>query len=177
MYAETQRQTAGTAKACYVCFKPTTTVLATVNAADFLYTCPTHLSDPGFANIVPSEPSSSTISAEEIAKVKTEWEERQKKKLEREKAEKEKASDTDDDSKKKSNGQNEKATHASKSPQTPGSLGTTSPSPSPSLPKHDRYTLHRDFFDMRQSEHRKRRQAAQAKELAPRLPGAPMGSI
>lgn len=145
MHAETQRQTAGTAKACYVCFKPTTTVLATANAADFLYTCPTHLSDPGFANIVPNEPSSSTISAEEIAKVKAEWEEQQKKKLEKEKAEKEKANDKGDDSKKQSNEQNEKAKHASKSPQMPGSLGT-SPSPVPSLPKHDRYELHRDFF-------------------------------
>ncbi len=145
MQAETQGQTAGTAKACYICHKPTTTVLATINTFDFLYTCPTHLFDSGFANIVPAEPSSSTISAEEIDKVKAEWEEQQKKKLEKEKAEKEKANDKDDDSKNQSTGKNEKATHSSKSPQTPGSLGT-SPSPSPSLPKHDRYTLHRELF-------------------------------
>ena len=145
MWAETQSQTAGTSKTCYACSKPTTTVLATINTTDFLYTCPTHLSDPGFANIVPAEPSPSTISAEEIAKVKAEWEEQQKKKPEKEKAAKEKANDKDDDSKNQSTGKKEEAKHSSKSPQPPGSLGI-SPSPSPSLPKHDRYILHRDFF-------------------------------
>ena len=49
-------------------------------------------------------------------------------------------------------------------------------SPAPPAPTHQRYTLHRDIFALRLAEHRRRRQAAQAKELAPRLPGAPMTS-
>ena len=54
------------------------------------------------------------------------------------------------------------------------------PSPAPS-PKptstHQRYTLHRDFFAMRLAVHRKRRQSAQAKEVAPRLPITPRGPL
>ena len=45
-------QTAGTPRACYVCYKPTTTVLATVNTVDFVYCCDGHLTDPGFATKV-----------------------------------------------------------------------------------------------------------------------------
>ena len=57
----------------------------------------------------------------------------------------------------------------------PGSLSPPSnASPAPAMPTHQRYTLHRDIFALRLAEHRRRRQAAQAKELAPRLPGAPM---
>lgn len=57
------------------------------------------------------------------------------------------------------------------------------PSPSssslstPGTPAHQKYTLHRDIFALRLAEHRKQRQTAQAKELAPRLPGAPRGSL
>jgi len=40
-------------------------------------------------------------------------------------------------------------------------------------PTHKRYSLHRDFFTMRQAEHRRKRQTKQTQELAPRLPGAP----
>ena len=51
------------------------------------------------------------------------------------------------------------------------------PTPVARTPTHQRFTLHRDMFALRLSEHRKRRQAAQAKELAPRFPGAPLGGF
>ncbi|RDX53587.1 DUF1742-domain-containing protein [Lentinus brumalis] len=173
------KRAVGTARACYVCNKPTTTVLATINTVDFLYTCDTHLSDPGFASQVGTSndgvgaggAKKMGLSPEEIAKVKAEWEERQKKKTEKKDKEKDKDKDKDkdDDDNEAKDGEKKKST-------LPGSLSPPSASatPAPATPKHQRYTLHRDIFALRLAEHRRRRQAAQAKELAPRLPGAPL---
>ena len=66
-------------------------MLATINTVDFLYTCDTHLSDPGFASQVGTTndgvgaggAKKMGLSSEEIAKVKAEWEDRQKKKAEK----------------------------------------------------------------------------------------------
>ncbi|KAI0363553.1 DUF1742-domain-containing protein [Pilatotrama ljubarskyi] len=168
------KRAAGTPKACYVCHKPTTTVLATINTVDFVYTCDTHLSDPGFASQVGTSndgvgaggAKKMGLTPEEIAKVKAEWEERQKKKAEKAK-EKEKEKDKDKDANDTSDDK-DKGSGTETDKKVPGSL------PSPSTPTHQRYTLHRDIFALRLAEHRRRRQAAQAKELAPRLPGAPM---
>jgi hypothetical protein len=165
-------QTAATAKACYVCYKPSTTVLATIHTIDFLYTCPGHLTDPNFA-ILLGESSGlgadgskkSGVSAEEIAKVKEEWEERQRIKAEKAK-EKEKKEKEPEEKEKKADDSMDKTSSKT--------LGST---PSTPAPTHQRYSLHRDYFAMRLAEHRKRRQTARAKELAPRLPGAPRGAV
>lgn len=105
--------------------------MATINTVDFLYACPGHLTDPGFATLVStSDVPKVTISAEEIAKVKAEWEEKEKKRKEKEKEkakEKEKEKDSDNKAGEK---------EGSKSPKIPA----TPP------PAHERYTLHRDFF-------------------------------
>ncbi|KAJ7873277.1 DUF1742-domain-containing protein [Mycena olivaceomarginata] len=172
------KRTAGTPKPCYICYKDTTTVLATINTVDFLYTCVVHLSDPGFASPKPA------LSQEDIGKVVAEWEDRQKRKKEKEKADKEKAEKekaekdkdskaTDKDSKDKDKAKDKAGNDSTDSLKVPGSLSPKSPSTA----THERYTLHRDMFSLRQGEHRKRRQAAQAKELAPRLPGAPRGTL
>ncbi|KAI9001318.1 VPS4-associated protein 1 [Trametes punicea] len=178
------KRAVGTPKACYVCHKPTTTVLATINTVDFLYTCDTHLSDPGFASQVGTSndgvgaggAKKMGLSPEEIAKVKAEWEERQKKKAERAK-EKEKDKNKDKDEKDAASTGEDKAKGSGKEADKtlPGSLSppSTSTSPTPPTPTHQRYTLHRDIFALRLAEHRRRRQVAQARELAPRLPGAP----
>lgn len=130
-------QTASTAKACYVCYKPTTTVLATANTVDFLYTCLGHLSDPGFARIVQEDSKpSAAVSVEEIAKVKAEWQEKQKKKQERETKEKEKEKEEED--------AKSRQKEELKVPNPPGSLSMSQSSSS--QPTHDRYILHRDFF-------------------------------
>lgn len=39
-------------RACKVCFKPTTTVLVSLNQADFFYTCAAHLKDASFSEPV-----------------------------------------------------------------------------------------------------------------------------
>ncbi|TRM68410.1 VPS4-associated protein 1 [Schizophyllum amplum] len=184
------KRTTATAKACFVCYKPTTTVLATINTTDFLYTCPGHLTDPSFATQVQGTPGTarSAVSAEEIARVKAEYEDKQKRRQEKDpkaKEDKPAAGDTgsffglfkgagagaENKEKEKEKAEEPKAS----SPAPPGSM-PSSPSPAPATPTHQRYALHRDFFAMRQAEHRKRRQAAQAKELAPRLPHAPWGA-
>ncbi|KAG2158971.1 DUF1742-domain-containing protein [Suillus bovinus] len=162
-----------TAKACYICYKPTTAVLATIDTSDFLYTCTVHLSDHGFATRVLDLESDNKIgiSAEEIAKLREEWEEKQKRK--KEKADKDKDKDKDktagEGEKKEDDGKSEKSS------KVPGSL-PTSGSLSPK-PTHEKYILHRDIFALRVSEHRRRRQTSQAKDLAPRLPGAPSSSL
>ncbi|EIN10374.1 DUF1742-domain-containing protein [Punctularia strigosozonata HHB-11173 SS5] len=178
------KRTAGTSKPCYVCYRPTTTVLSTANTVDWVYTCDGHLKDPGFASplddgaVTPAQKAG--LSAEEIAQVTKEWEERQKRKQqkakEKEKEDKgddKKDDDTDKDKNEKPKERDSSKSSASASPKPPGSAAT-SPSPTPS---HAKYALHRDVFAMRQHEHRKRRQAAQAKELAPRLPSAPMSAL
>ncbi|ESK93711.1 hypothetical protein Moror_1409 [Moniliophthora roreri MCA 2997] len=178
------KRTAGTPKACYVCYKPTTTVLATINTVDFIYTCPGHLSDPGFASQVGEANDGASgarklgLSSEEIAKVKAEWEEKQrlKEKKEKEKEKDDKAKDDKTKDDKKDDKKDDEDEKPKSKPASPTTATPSSPSPSPGA-THQRYTLHRDFFSMRLAEHRKRRQATQAKELAPRLPGAPRSDI
>ncbi|KIM67844.1 hypothetical protein SCLCIDRAFT_106824 [Scleroderma citrinum Foug A] len=158
------KRTVATAKSCFICYKPTTTVLATIDTTDFLYTCPVHLTDPGFTTCV-NEPDTkkASPSAEEIAKVKQEWEEKQKKKKE---TEKEKDKDKDKDKLPEETTQESRAATAAS--------GQSTPAPTPT---HERYVLHRNIFSLRVAEHRRRRQAAQAKTLAPRLPGTPTNTI
>jgi hypothetical protein len=145
-----------------------------VNATDFIYTCVGHLSDPGFASEVKESGEATTnsvASTEEIAKVKEEWEKKQREKREAKKAsEKDKEKPGEKEGKDESKGANVK---------TPGawSESTVSNTPTSTKPSHQRYTLHRDYFAMRQAAHRRRRQVSQAKELAPRLPGAPRGVL
>ncbi|KAF8916878.1 VPS4-associated protein 1 [Mucidula mucida] len=126
------KRTAATPKACYVCYKPTPIVLATINTVDFLYTCESHLKDRDFASQIQDEQSA---SPEEIARVKAEWEEKQKRKKEKEQ---EKAKDKEgDDKDKKDEGDKEK----SKSP-----APASPPAPSTPTATHQRYALHRDFY-------------------------------
>jgi hypothetical protein len=117
-----------------------------------VYTCDNHLSDRGFAS--PFEDANAAVeakkaglSAEEIAKVKEEWEERQKKKAEKEKErekEKEKEKGKDSDQKEEGEKKSKVKEDKDKSTSLPGSL-PSSPSPGPKL-THERYTLHRDYF-------------------------------
>jgi hypothetical protein len=118
------------------------------------------------------------VSKEEIARVKAEWEakEARKKKAKENgsgrgggaegKEKKEKKEDSETQSK-------------SPSPSIPGGVSSSSPAgPSAAAtPAHKRYSLHRDFYAMRQAEHRRKRQTKQMQELAPRLPGTPHGSL
>ena len=147
--------------------------------------CDGHLTDPGFASklgetgdgVEANGAAKMGLGPEEIAKVKAEWEERQARKKEKEKAkelEKEKEKEGD---KEKSKEDKEGKSKERKDSATPSRTSTPAGPPATPQPAHQRYSLHRDIFAMRLAEHRKRRQTAQARELAPRLPRAPNAPI
>ncbi|KAN0097285.1 VPS4-associated protein 1, partial [Tylopilus felleus] len=167
------KRTAATAKACYICYKPTVTVLATIDTADFFYICPIHLMDRGFATRAPEpepepEHKKPSVSPEEIAKVKQEWEEKQ-----RQKTQKKEEGQGDGDGKKGTEGAQKDAEGKdadagakadSKQEEKPATNAAVAPSvspseePTPSKPTHERYVLHRDIFALRTADHRRRRQ-------------------
>lgn len=129
-----------------------------------MYTCESHLKDPSFASRIEDKSLSKpelTLSADEVAQVKADWEERQKRKSDKAKEKGEEKGEGDGKDSGKSKDHKDKTATSS------------TLAPSPQQPPHERYALHRDIFKLRTTEHRKRKQAAQAKELAPRLPGAP----
>ncbi|KAE8390635.1 VPS4-associated protein 1 [Aspergillus alliaceus] len=73
------------AKSCYVCYKPSSSVLITPDNKDFFYVCPIHLKDRHFCTpIVDTEEQEKKKKeealAQEIEKVKKEYEEKQKRK-------------------------------------------------------------------------------------------------
>jgi len=170
------KRTAATAKACYMCFRPTTTVLATANTVDFIYVCDGHLTDRGFATLIepPADDQAreaKKVSDEEIRRVKEEWEEKQRRKQEKAKeAEKDKEKD-------KEVGKNEKGKSVAPNPPPPPAPIPVPGSAAAAKPAHQRYTLHRDVWVMRLTEHRKRRQTTAVKEVAPRLPITPRGGV
>jgi len=77
---------AGSSKPCFICYKPTTSVLITPDNRDFFYTCQGHLTDRGFAQPIghPGEDAEAKKKREELEReielVKKEYEEKQKKK-------------------------------------------------------------------------------------------------
>ncbi|KAJ5105425.1 hypothetical protein NUU61_002772 [Penicillium alfredii] len=78
------------AKACFICYKPSTSVLITPDNKDFFYVCLAHLQDRHFCSpIVDTEGQAARAKeeamAQEIEKVKKEYEEKQRRKKEREK--------------------------------------------------------------------------------------------
>lgn len=159
-------------------------MLATKDSVDFLYTCDSHLKDPGFATAVGDSSDNVAgarklkLSEEEIQKVKEEYEEKQKLRKEKakqaaEEASKKEGKDADKEKEKERGKEKDKPSTPSQQP----SQSSPSPSATPTPSAHQRYTLHREMFAMRLNVHRKRRQTAQAKEIAPRLPSAPRAPV
>ncbi|KAF2184297.1 DUF1742-domain-containing protein [Zopfia rhizophila CBS 207.26] len=98
-----RRVAENSAKACWICYKPTSSVLITPDNKDFFYICIGHLKDRGFCQ--PDQDEAAAAAARkkegldrEIETVKKEYEEKQKRKREKHK---EKDKDNDKDSKKK----------------------------------------------------------------------------
>lgn len=95
-------------KACWICFKPTTSVLITPNNKDFFFICSGHLVDKGFCQPDPDEAAAVEAKKKkdeldaEMEKVKKEYDEKQKLKREKRKAkekEKDKAKEKEAESK------------------------------------------------------------------------------
>ncbi|RAL05799.1 AAA-ATPase Vps4-associated 1 family protein [Aspergillus ibericus CBS 121593] len=102
------------AKACHICYKPSSSVLITPDNRDFFYVCPSHLTDRHFCSpIVDTEAVAAKAKEEamarEIEMVKREYEEKQKRKKnaekEKEKKEKDKKDGDDQDGTKKGDGE------------------------------------------------------------------------
>ncbi|KAE8399135.1 AAA-ATPase Vps4-associated protein 1-domain-containing protein [Aspergillus pseudonomiae] len=96
------------AKACYVCHKPSSSVMITPDNKDFFYVCPVHLKDRHFCSpIVDTEDEEKKKKeealAKEIEKVKKEYEEKQKKKKDKTKEKK-----SDEESKKEEGSSSDK---------------------------------------------------------------------
>lgn len=125
------------------------------------------------------------MSKEEIARVKAEWEAKEARKKKAKENEKSGGAEGKAKEETETGGDGKKNDGAkSPSPSIPGGVSSSPTSTSPpsgssaaATPTHKRYGLHRDFYAMRQAEHRRRRQTKQMQELAPRLPGAPQGSF
>ena len=187
-----------------MCMRPTTTVLATIKSEDFLYTCDGHLEDANFASRI-------KVTAEEIAEVKREWEERQGqgqgqgqveqgvKQGQVEQGVKQGQVEQGVKQGQVEQGQVEQGVKQGQVKQGQGvkqveqsqaksaKSQAKSAKSAESLVKHEQYTLHRNFFSsksslrssllltapVRQAEHRRRREAAQARVLQVRLPRVP----
>ncbi|ORY91743.1 VPS4-associated protein 1 [Leucosporidium creatinivorum] len=185
----------GTAKACSMCGKETTSCLANKEVTDFLYTCTSHLSDPGFARPAPSSSSPSPATSaplsssaspalqSEVEKVKKEYEEKAKAKKDGEK----------DKEGKDSSGwiaSSLKTGYSAVSSLATTSASTLFPPPPPVTPSASElarlaakdakvWVLNRDVFRMRTDAARKKWQAAEAKQRMKGLsfPSAPRGTV
>lgn len=77
------------AKACWICYKPSSTVLITPDQDDWFHVCPGHLKDPKFAIAKDAEDLAEKKRKEELDReieaVKKEFEEKMRKKMERRK--------------------------------------------------------------------------------------------
>ncbi|WOO83408.1 UPF0589 protein [Vanrija pseudolonga] len=187
-----ERKTA-TARACYICHRPTQTVLATLKSEDFLYTCDGHLGDAATALAMPA----AGPSAEDIRKVVAEYGVREARKAEKKAEEKEKEKDKDKASAfslggiasgiasgvgsvasgvGSAVGLTGGAEGAKDEPKTPPAPITAN-IPSSTAPTHKKYALHRSIFEARRADLIRKQQAARAKEVSKGLPQVPRGSF
>ncbi|KAK4867482.1 hypothetical protein LT330_000992 [Penicillium expansum] len=145
------------AKACLICYKPSTSVMITPDNKDFFYVCPAHLQDKHFCSpIVDTEGQAKRLKEEEMAKeiekVKKEYEEKQRRKKEREKAsskdnkeEKDKGKDeTKNKDASESNANDEKDRDDKIASIQKGSGTETKSDDSPRI-----FSLHKNFYQMR----------------------------
>ncbi|WRT66825.1 uncharacterized protein IL334_003788 [Kwoniella shivajii] len=161
----------GTPKSCYICRKPTTTVLATLKIEDFLYTCEGHLTDP--ASPISPPAATSGPSADDIKKVISDYQSREARKFSKiEEKDKDK-----DQEKKDEKGEIDKIKEKDKDQDKPKSPEASTPSiptaSTPVSPTHRKFALHRHIFEMRKNDIRKREQGIKAKEVSKGLPQVP----
>ncbi|KAG7562570.1 hypothetical protein FFLO_02044 [Filobasidium floriforme] len=160
---------AATAKQCYVCRTPTTTVLSTVNTVSWIYVCPKHLDDA--ATLIPQPKTPAGPSKEDIAKVIEEHRQREARRTEDLKGKTDEA-EKDDDAKAKEKGiPSDKPKSSSGGPPPIGIPDSSSSGPV--AVKHRQFALHRGIFSMLEREAKAREQGAKAKEVGKGLPHVP----
>ena len=197
------RRLAATPKSCLVCYRPSPHVLVSqsIPQADFFYVCASHLDDRHFATkIAPTAAKGAAkttqesrlpdqVSQSEIERIKKEYDERQRQKQQKQKQQ---AEGTDEEEKKKKQKEEEEKKKGSSwfsglsalldSPAADAPAGDKATTPSSTATvtaaaggSHERYTLHRDFYQMRLEAHKKREAVRRAKDL--NLPPAPKTSL
>ncbi|KAL5363609.1 VPS4-associated protein 1 [Aspergillus floccosus] len=140
------------AKACYVCYKPSTSVLITPDNKDFFYVCPSHLKDKNFCSpIVDAEDQAAKKKQEamalEIEKVKKEYEEKQKKKQKEKEKKKDKEQKSDDADKKTET--TDKSDEKERDEKLESIKKAESGNPSTSDDSPRVFALHKNFYQMR----------------------------
>ncbi|EAL19441.1 hypothetical protein CNBH0130 [Cryptococcus deneoformans B-3501A] len=157
-----------TEKPCYICRRPTTTVLATLKMEDWLYACDGHLSD--LASLIPpptpASPTPAKPSPEDIRKVVAEYQARE---AGRSKSAAGKDKEGEGGPKDQDKGK-EKGRESPKSPASPAPASTPTPAPTPT---HRKFALHRAIFDMRRNELKRREMGVKAREVGRGLPQVP----
>lgn len=158
-------------KPCVICHRPSTRVLITTDNKDFFYTCPSHLTDRGFASpIVDAKAEAERKKQEQLAKEKEaiikEYEEKLKKSGGKEAKKKDEPAKTAEDEK----DQKLKALDAKATTSTSSSADDS--------PRQ--FTLHRNFYQMRLDRRtnieKAKREQARLKDPA-FFPAAPKGDI
>ncbi|KAH8697218.1 VPS4-associated protein 1 [Talaromyces proteolyticus] len=181
------RRVADTAsKACYICYKPSTSVLITPDnkkPKDFFYVCPSHLKDRGFCSpIIDAEEDAKKKKDEELAReieqVKQEYEEKQKRKKEKKKEKKEKKEEEDEDKEsKKSEKEDDRKAEQEKNNKIE-ELQKKAEHKADDFPRI--FTLHKNFYQMRINRIRSidlaKRNAERMKDPA-LFPSVPKGDI
>ncbi|KAF2653388.1 DUF1742-domain-containing protein [Lophiostoma macrostomum CBS 122681] len=144
-----RRVAESSAKACWICYKPSTSVMITPDSKDFFYICVGHLSDRGFC--LPDAEEAAAAEARkkkeemdrEIEKVKKEYEEKQTLKREKRK-EKDKGKDKDT---KKQDDEEDKEDEKAKNDKIQ-QLSKTKDEAQADLPPRI-YRLNKNFYQMR----------------------------
>ncbi|KAI9806196.1 MAG: hypothetical protein M1825_006311 [Sarcosagium campestre] len=141
-------------RACFICYKPTASVLTTPENKDFFYICKGHLTDRAFCSpLVDEEAEKKAAQAakeKEIEKVKKEYEEKQRKKEERKKQKKKKSdADVDDKGKKDKSSKDSSSEDDEKSTTTMKGGHQDKPTGIEEKAQPRIFTLQKSFYQMR----------------------------
>ncbi|OTB03465.1 hypothetical protein M426DRAFT_12611 [Hypoxylon sp. CI-4A] len=154
------------AKACEVCYKPSTSVLITPENKDFFYVCPSHLKERGFCTPIIDQAAVAAKKKkemdEELERAKKEYEEKQRKKKEKDAKSKEE-SEKDKDEKDKDK---DKDAKTAEKKDEPNKDKTDDKTPAKVEEEPRVFALQRNFYQQRVD---RKRQAEMAKKNRERL--------
>ncbi|RYP64175.1 hypothetical protein DL770_009240 [Monosporascus sp. CRB-9-2] len=168
------------AKACEICYRPSSSVLITPDNKDWFYVCPMHLKDTKFCMpIIDHEAVAARKKREEdeeIARLKKEYEEKQRKKKEKE-AEKDKGKDGEKEKDGKEKDKKDEKKDESKHSET----GKKQEAGAPLKDEEPKvFALQKTFYQQRLN---KKRQVEMAKKMRERIkepdffPAVPKGDL